>query len=81
MSKRTGDVQVADYIVCYVLAYSPQIHFILLYQNGGWEPEALLNWLALVGWGNRYGDAEHVKLQRGKSVPDIFTLGDLTSKV
>jgi len=54
---------------------------MLLYQGEGWEPEAVLNWLALVGWGNRSGDAEHVKLQRGQSVPDIFTLDDLTSKV
>ncbi|KAL0950568.1 hypothetical protein HGRIS_007370 [Hohenbuehelia grisea] len=33
MSKRNGDVQVADYI------------------RRGWEPEAVLNWLALAGWG------------------------------
>ncbi|KAF4566578.1 Glutamate--tRNA ligase mitochondrial [Pleurotus pulmonarius] len=33
MSKRNGDVQVADYI------------------RRGWEPAAILNWLALAGWG------------------------------
>ncbi|THH12850.1 hypothetical protein EW146_g7309 [Bondarzewia mesenterica] len=33
MSKRNGDMQVADYM------------------RRGWEPDAVLNWLALAGWG------------------------------
>ncbi|KIJ45213.1 hypothetical protein M422DRAFT_30062 [Sphaerobolus stellatus SS14] len=61
MSKRMGDVQVAEYI------------------SKGWEPEAILNWLALVGWGNRSGQASG-KEQHGKSIPDVFTLEELERK-
>ncbi|KAF8508497.1 glutamyl-tRNA synthetase [Gautieria morchelliformis] len=47
----------------------------------GWEPEAVLNWLALVGWGKRLGDADGgSKLEVGKSVPHVFTLAELESK-
>ncbi|KAF8584958.1 glutamyl-tRNA synthetase [Ramaria rubella] len=62
MSKRTGDVQVLDYIA------------------NGWEPDAVLNWLALVGWGNRSGNAGGGDVQYGKSIPDVFTLDQLESK-
>lgn len=46
----------------------------------GWEPEAVINWLALIGWGNRSVE-ENAKLERGKSVPDVFTLEQLSSKL
>ncbi|KAF8823996.1 hypothetical protein HHX47_DHR9000440 [Lentinula edodes] len=36
MSKRSGDVQVVDYM------------------HRGWEPQAILNWLALAGWGAKH---------------------------
>ncbi|GJJ13835.1 hypothetical protein Clacol_008092 [Clathrus columnatus] len=49
------------------------------YIKKGWEPEAVINWLALTGWGNR-SEGENTKLERGKSVPDVFTLEELTLK-
>lgn len=59
MSKRKGDVQVIDYIVSFICLprWLLNVDFFLI-QRRGWEPEAVLNWLALAGWGVRYGEAE-----------------------
>ena len=78
MSKRMGDVRVTDYIVGLFLN-SKEI-LLNYFQAKGWEPEAVLNWLALVGWGNRSGDTSG-KGQHGKSVPDVFTLEELEKQV
>ncbi|KAF8525125.1 hypothetical protein BU17DRAFT_41798 [Hysterangium stoloniferum] len=49
---------------------------VATYIAEGWEPEAVLNWLVLAGWGNRTGTE---KLEYGKSIPDVFTLEQLSS--
>jgi hypothetical protein len=67
MSKRKGDVTVAKYMV---LPLFPTLTLttVLTYlgscppfiQRRGWEPAAVLNWLALAGWGVQHdlvGDA------------------------
>jgi glutamyl-tRNA synthetase len=52
MSKRKGNVQVVDYMVYLVcLPNMPALTYTSASQHRGWEPEAVLNWLALAGWG------------------------------
>jgi len=56
MSKRNGDVQVIDYIVSCFLdpsSFWADLGFCS-FQRRGWEPDAVLNWLALAGWGARH---------------------------
>ena len=51
MSKRKGNVQVLDYMV--ILSWLRLFFAVGLTstQQRGWEPDAVLNWLALAGWG------------------------------
>ncbi|KAF8621855.1 hypothetical protein AX15_007468 [Amanita polypyramis BW_CC] len=51
MSKRKGDVQVVDFIVC--TSFCLFLRVANIHQRRGWEPRAILNWLALAGWGTR----------------------------
>lgn len=56
MSKRKGDVQVVNYMVCCasVFIINAFVHACTCSQQRGWEPVAILNWLALAGWGAQY---------------------------
>ena len=56
LSKRSGDVKVLDYIVSsaklaslQMMTVSPVSNILLCSQNNGWEPEALVNFVALMG--------------------------------
>jgi glutamyl-tRNA synthetase len=52
MSKRKGDVAVLKFMVRYTIMFIPaHLDIQPEYQKRGWEPEALINWLALAGWG------------------------------
>ena len=50
MSKRKGDVHVHDYAVSSPL-WLHQFASNELSQRRGWDPNAVLNWVALAGWG------------------------------
>lgn len=69
MSKRHGDVSVGDYIVrspfILLLCYNRilTIHF----QAQGWLPQAVLNWLALAGWGSGSDSSKNVSENQRKS--------------
>jgi glutamyl-tRNA synthetase len=55
MSKRNGDVQVVDYIVgLHHKIFFDTLSHVFILKRRGWEPEAILNWLALAGWGARH---------------------------
>ena len=56
LSKRSGDVKVLDYIVSQAklaslqtTTISPVSNVLLCSKNNGWEPEALVNFVALMG--------------------------------
>ncbi|KAI0078525.1 glutamyl-tRNA synthetase [Panus rudis PR-1116 ss-1] len=54
---------------------------VLDYQRKGWEPDAVLNWLALAGWGTQRGSASDAHSK--KSAPDstaVMTLPELIEK-
>ena len=58
MSKRRGDIQVDDFIVG--ISPIPPVICSIALQKRGWEPDAVLNWLLLCGYGVRHetmGDA------------------------
>ncbi|KAH9005882.1 glutamyl-tRNA synthetase [Lactarius hatsudake] len=55
MSKRSGDVQVMDYM------------------RRGWEPDAVLNWVALAGWGTHTDD----QTSKTAKAPDSTTVMSL----
>lgn len=78
MSKRKGDVQVMDYKVgrdrlvvrVYVLTYR---------QHRGWESRAILNWLALAGWGVSHEAATTSSQQ--KHAPDSTAIMSLEEMI
>jgi glutamyl-tRNA synthetase len=87
MSKRNGDVQVVDFIVS---ALSSR-HFLPFscFQSRGWEPEALVNWLALAGWGVQYdkstspsspGHSPRI-VQEAPDSTKLYTMPELIEKV
>ena len=78
MSKRNGDVQVVDYIV---RTWPPSLQTHLLIslffwlQRRGWEPAAVLNWLALAGWGVRHNvDTASEEPSARSDAPDSTTI-------
>jgi hypothetical protein len=54
MSKRHGAVHVGAYIVSANTRYLDLVDVIC--QERGWESDAILNWLALAGWGVSYDE-------------------------
>ena len=74
MSKRKGDVQVLDYMV----TVNPlRMHMILIgFQRRGWEPDAVLNWLALTGWGTHTEESGDQAKTAAKA-PDSTTVMSL----
>ena len=51
LSKRAGDVRVEDYMVCDLAScFKGHMSDVLLQQARGYEPEALLNFVALMDW-------------------------------
>lgn len=75
MSKRKGDVRVLDYAV------GPQVMLcdttLNPSQQRGWEPGAVLNWLALAGWGVQQDTSDSStpsSARRMKQAPDSTTI-------
>ncbi|KAG8745467.1 Glutamate--tRNA ligase mitochondrial [Ceratobasidium sp. 414] len=80
MSKRKGDVRVRDYMVPNSkLSHVPSLTDPR--QEKGWEPEAVVNWLALAGWNvHRQLDPAHKhepSPETAKSPKDVLTLAQL----
>jgi hypothetical protein len=77
MSKRRGDVRVLDYMVGdaqYCLKFPPVTRTTLNLQEKGWEPEALVNWLALAGWNLRRPSDGFHNHESIKSSPETSTV-------
>ena len=81
MSKRNGDVQVVDYIVGLTLIQFDGSLQISSFKRRGWEPEAILNWLALAGWGARHEETSpstpsstHTPRRLVQEAPDSTTV-------
>lgn len=74
MSKRKGDVQVLDYAVSHTIRF--RWERAQAYQKRGWEPNAILNWLALAGWGVQHDTLCPAPSSGGvsKQAPDSTTV-------
>jgi len=54
MSKRHGDIQVEDFIVSLSTSLFVPWDILTSHQKRGWQPDAVLNWLLLCGYGVRH---------------------------
>ena len=84
MSKRKGDVSVFEFKVGTL--DHPYNQVTDREKNKGWEPLALINWLALAGRGNTSGNSSSSEAKNGeKAIPDntseVSTLDGLISTV
>lgn len=77
MSKRHGDVQVADYSV--IRAFALVEDMLTFVQNKGWEPVAVLNWLALTGWGTSSSPSGG-PVEKAPSTTEVLAMEDLILK-
>ncbi|TIC62488.1 glutamyl-tRNA synthetase [Wallemia mellicola] len=67
LSKRSGDVSVEDYIVS---RFCGAFNFTYLGQTKGWEPEAFVNYTALMGW-------NALKTSNSSNPSEYMTMEDL----
>ena len=90
MSKRHGDVQVVDFIVSHELfdiQYAKSYNHFYFFQKRGWEPEAVLNWVVLSGWGVSHDTTVVTETAQGRVsafVPDstqIMSLDEMIDRV
>ena len=82
MSKRKGDVQVFDYKVCSWARNSRwRSHNVISFQKRGWEPTAVLNWLALAGWGQQVEAGDSGATKAAPDSTAVMTLSDMIREV
>lgn len=82
MSKRKGDVAVLEFMVCCTPLFIHLLHIQRQHQKRGWEPEALINWLALAGWGQAArSPSDATPTTRSPDSTAILTLPELIKQV
>lgn len=81
MSKRHGDVRVSDFIVSAFLNILFNFIDSLINQEKGWEPDAVVNWLAIAGWGRQQMPFSAKDSASEKPKSDILTMNELIQEV
>lgn len=80
MSKRKGDVQVFDYRVCPTI-FAP-VHMLTSdMQRRGWEPGAVLNWLALAGWGQQADSGDAAVAKQAPESTKLMSMDEMIREV
>lgn len=82
LSKRAGDVRVEDYIARRA-PHAPRISADVPYflQNRGYEPEALLNFVALMGWSRQAHVSVDTPAPQDGDTSEVLTMQDLIDNV
>lgn len=91
MSKRKGNVSVLDFMVCLEsiekVVVRPHYLIVFFFQKRGWEPEAVINWLALAGWGTPHDQSKRQSPLASSNDPQppertlVMTLPELIEQV
>lgn len=72
-----------EFMVCYLTtSIHLHLHIHSEHQKRGWEPEALINWLALAGWGQAArSPSDSTPTPRSPESTAILTLPELIDQV